>query len=71
VRGCAQQGTELANWPFDDIARIADADEPQRRALDALRIRVKAAAERSPPTARSRCPPYLRRGSAPWSSEST
>jgi hypothetical protein len=39
--------------------------------LDALRIRVKEAAERSPSTARSRCPPYLRRGSTPWSSEST
>ena len=46
VRGCSQRGTELVNWPFDDIARIADPDELQRRALEALRGAAKEAAER-------------------------
>ena len=46
VRGCAQRGTELVSWPFDDIARIADPNELQRRALQALRDAAKEAAER-------------------------
>ena len=46
VRGCAQRGTELVSWPFDDIARIADPNELQRRALQALRYAAKEAAER-------------------------
>ena len=46
VRGCAQRGTELVNWPFDDIARVADPNELQRRALQALRDAAKEAAER-------------------------
>jgi len=46
VRGCAQRGTELVSWPFDDIARIADPNELQRRALQALRDAAKEAVER-------------------------
>jgi LTXXQ motif family protein len=46
VRGCGQRGTELVNWPFDDIARIADPNELQRRALEALRGAATEAAER-------------------------
>jgi hypothetical protein len=46
VRGCVQRSTELADWPFDDIARIANPDEVQRRALEALRGVTKEAAER-------------------------
>jgi hypothetical protein len=46
VRGCAQRGTELVSWPFDDIARIADPNELQRRSLQALRDAAKEAAER-------------------------
>ena len=46
MRGCAQRGTELVNWPFDDIARVADPNELQRRALQALRDAAKEAAER-------------------------
>ena len=46
MRGCAQRGTELVSWPFDDIARIADPNELQRRALQALRDAAKEAAER-------------------------
>jgi hypothetical protein len=46
VRGCVQRSKELADWPFDDIARIANPDEVQRRALEALRGVTKEAAER-------------------------
>ena len=46
VRGCAQRGTEFLNWPLDDIARIADPNELQRRALQALRDAAKEAAQR-------------------------
>ena len=46
VRACSQRGTELVNWPFDDIAHIADPDELQRHALEALRGAAKEAAER-------------------------
>jgi LTXXQ motif family protein len=46
VRGCAQRGTELDKWPFDDIARIADPNELQRRSLEALRGAAKEAAVR-------------------------
>jgi hypothetical protein len=46
VRGCAQQGAEFDNWPFDAIAQIVGADEKDRTALAALRERAKAAAER-------------------------
>jgi hypothetical protein len=48
VRGCAQQGTELANWPFDYIARIADAAEPPApRAGDATERAVVVSLLRS------------------------
>jgi hypothetical protein len=46
VRGCAQQGAEFENWPFDAIAQIVGADEGQRKALAALRESAKAAAQR-------------------------
>jgi hypothetical protein len=45
VRGCAQRGAELDNWPFDDIARIAAPDELQSRSLEALRAAAKEAAK--------------------------
>src|SRR5262249_31307296 len=46
VRGCAQQGAEFENWPFDAIAQTVGADEKGRNALAALRERAKTAAER-------------------------
>jgi LTXXQ motif family protein len=46
VRGCGAQGAELENWPFDAIGQIVGADEGQRRALEGLRERAKAASER-------------------------
>src|SRR5215831_5470975 len=46
VRICGQNGTDFDNWPFDALARIADADEGQRNALAALRDSAKKAAER-------------------------
>ena len=46
VRGCAERGAELATWPFDDIARIAELDELQRSALEALRGAAKEVAGR-------------------------
>jgi hypothetical protein len=46
VRICGQHGTDFDNWPFDALARIADADEGQRTALAALRDSAKKAAER-------------------------
>ena len=46
VRICGQHGTDFDNWPFDSLARIADADEGQRTALAALRDSAKNAAER-------------------------
>src|SRR5262245_14147101 len=46
VRICGQNGTDFDNWPFDALARIADADEGQRNALRALRDRAKQAAGR-------------------------
>src|SRR4051812_39772595 len=56
VRGCAQRGTELVSWPFDDIARIADPNELQRRALQPLRAAGKEAAERPPPDSPQQVP---------------
>jgi len=46
VRGCAAQGAEFENWPFDTIAQTVGADEAQRSALTALRDAAKAAAQR-------------------------
>jgi hypothetical protein len=46
VRGCAVQGAEFDNWPFDAIARTVNPDENQRKALDALRDAAKQAAQR-------------------------
>src|SRR5262245_32866657 len=46
VRGCAQQGAEFENWPFDAIAQTVGADEKERTALEGLRESAKKAAER-------------------------
>jgi LTXXQ motif family protein len=46
VRGCAAQAAEFANWPLDNIARTVSADETQRKALETLRGKAKAAGER-------------------------
>jgi LTXXQ motif family protein len=46
VRGCAAQGAEFENWPFGAIAEIVGTDEAQRKALEGLRERAKAAAQR-------------------------
>jgi LTXXQ motif family protein len=46
VRGCAERGAELAHWPFEDIVRIAEPDELQRRALEALRAAAEQVAGR-------------------------
>jgi hypothetical protein len=46
VRGCAQQGAEFENWPFDAIAQTVGADEKERTALAALRESAKKAAQR-------------------------
>jgi hypothetical protein len=46
IRGCAAQGAEFEHWPFDAIAKIAGADDTQRKALEGLRGAAKQAAER-------------------------
>jgi LTXXQ motif family protein len=46
VRGCAAQGAEFENWPFDSIARTVGPDETQNKALDGLREAAKQAAQR-------------------------
>jgi hypothetical protein len=46
VRGCAQQGAEFENWPFDAIAQTVGADEKERNALEGLRESAKTAAAR-------------------------
>jgi hypothetical protein len=46
VRGCAAQGAEFENWPFDSIARTIGPDETQNKALDGLREAAKQAAQR-------------------------
>jgi LTXXQ motif family protein len=46
VRGCTAQAAEFANWPLDNIARTVSADETQRKALETLRGKAKAAGER-------------------------
>jgi LTXXQ motif family protein len=46
VRGCAAQGAEFENWPFDAIAQIVGADEKERTALEGLRASAKTAAQR-------------------------
>jgi hypothetical protein len=46
ISGCRQQSAELANLPFDTIARIAAPDDAQHAALDALRGTAREAAER-------------------------
>jgi len=46
VRGCAQQGAEFENWPFDAIAQTVGADEKERTALEGLRESAKKAAQR-------------------------
>lgn len=45
VRGCAQQGLELANWPFGTIAKVVAPDEGQSAALEQLRTVAKQAAD--------------------------
>jgi hypothetical protein len=45
ISGCGQQSAELANLPFDTIARIAAPNDAQRAALDALRSTAREAAE--------------------------
>jgi LTXXQ motif family protein len=46
VRGCAAQGAEFENWPFDSIARTVGPDETQNKAFDGLREAAKQAAQR-------------------------
>ena len=46
VRGCAVQGAEFENWPFDSIARTVGPDETQNKAFDGLREAAKQAAQR-------------------------
>jgi LTXXQ motif family protein len=46
VRGCAVQGAEFENWPFEAISRSVGADETQNKALDDLREAAKLAAQR-------------------------
>ena len=46
VRGCAAQGAEFENWPFDAISRSVNPDETQNKALDGLRAGAKQAAQR-------------------------
>jgi hypothetical protein len=46
ISGCAQQGDQLARWPFEDITRIAAPDEAQRAALESLRANAAQAADR-------------------------
>jgi LTXXQ motif family protein len=45
IRGCAQQGFELANWPFGTIAKVVVPDEGQSAALDQLRAVAQQAAD--------------------------
>jgi len=45
VRGCAQQGFELANWPFGTIAKVVVPDEGQSAALEQLRTVTRHAAD--------------------------
>ncbi len=45
IRGCTQQGFELANWPFGTIAKIVVPDEGQSAALEQLRIVAQQAAD--------------------------
>jgi LTXXQ motif family protein len=46
VRGCAVQGAEFENWPFDSISRTVGPDETQGKALDGLREAAKQAAQK-------------------------
>ena len=46
VRDCHVEATQLKNWPFESIARIAVLDETQRTELDGLRTTTHEAAER-------------------------
>ncbi len=52
IRGCAQQGAEMQNWPFDSIVKIASPDDNQREALGQLRDMAKSTAD----TLISNCP---------------
>jgi LTXXQ motif family protein len=45
ISGCRQQSAELANLPFDTIARIITPDDAQNAALDALRGTARDTAE--------------------------
>ena len=45
IRGCAQQGFELANWPFGTIAKVVAPDQDQAAALEELRIATQQAAD--------------------------
>ena len=46
IRGCAQQGFELANWPFGTIAKVVAPDQDQAAALEELRIATQQAADK-------------------------
>jgi hypothetical protein len=52
IRGCAQQGAEMQNWPFDSIVQIVSLDDGQRDALEQLRAAAKSTAD----TLISSCP---------------
>jgi hypothetical protein len=45
IRGCAQQGFELANWPFGTIAKVVAPDQGQAAALEELRTATQQAAD--------------------------
>jgi LTXXQ motif family protein len=46
VRGCAAQGAEFENWPFDSISRTVGPDDNQGKALDGLREAAKQATQK-------------------------
>src|SRR5258705_10913058 len=45
IRGCAQKGLELANWPFGTIVKVGPPDQDQAAALEELRIATQQAAD--------------------------
>jgi hypothetical protein len=45
IRGCTQQGLDLANWPFGAIANIVVPNDSQSAALEQLRIVAQQAAD--------------------------
>jgi len=46
VRGCAAQGAEFGNWPFDSIAGAVAPNDSQREALEKLRDAAKQAGQK-------------------------